>query len=247
MAQFQQSNLCNRLLGAMTPADFALLQPHLERVPLNLREVVIPAGEPIQHVYFVERGITSVLAEIAQDRIEIGMVGPEGMAGVAVVLGVESSPHSFMVQAEGEALRIPALKLQAVMSRSPSLSAMLTRYVHCFLVQVSQTAYANGDFGLEARLARWVLMTQDRLDRDELPLTHEFLSLMLGVRRPGVTTATHVLEGNGMIRAQRGRITVLDREKLMDLADTSYGLPEAEYARVMGLPLSRMVVAGERS
>jgi CRP-like cAMP-binding protein len=234
MALLQQSTIRNRLLGAMTPDDFALLQPHLERVPLKLRHMVIEAGEPIQHVYFVEQGIASVLAEVAQERIEVGMIGSEGLAGVAVVLGVDSSPHAFMVQAEGEALRIPAAELRAAMGRSPSLCALLARYVHYFTVLLSQTAYANANFGIEARLARWILMTQDRLGREELPLTHEFMSLMLGVRRPGVTVATHVLEGSGMIRAKRGRITVLDRERLMDLADTSYGLPEAEYARVMG-------------
>jgi CRP-like cAMP-binding protein len=234
MSLLQQSTIRNRLLAAMTPDDFAGLQTHLERVPLELRHVLIRAGESIRHVHFVERGISSVLAEAEQERIEIGMIGPEGFAGLPVVLGVESSPHVFMVQSEGEAVRIPAEALQEAIDRSSSLRALLARYVHCFMVLVAQTAYANANYGLESRLARWILMTQDRLGREELPLTHEFMSLMLGVRRPGVTVATHVLEGNGLIQAKRGRITVLDREKLMDLADTSYGLPEAEYARVMG-------------
>jgi CRP-like cAMP-binding protein len=235
MALLQQSTVRNRLLGAMTPDDFAGLQPHLERVPLELRQILVQAGEPMGHVHFLDRGIVSVLAEDTQERIEVGMVGPEGLVGLPVVLGVDRSAHVLMVQAEGEALRIPAAELQAAMDRSSSMRALLARYVHFFTVLLSQTAYANANFGLESRLARWILMTQDRLERNDLPLTHEFLSMMLGVRRPGVTVATQVLEGNGLIRARRGRITVLDRERLIELADASYGLPEAEYTRVMGL------------
>ncbi len=213
---------------------------------MNLREVLMQAGEPIAHVYFVDQGIVSVLAENTQERIEVGMVGPEGLVGLPVVLGVSRSVHVLLVQAEGEALRIPAAELRAAMDRSSSMRALLARYVHYFTVLLSQTAYANANFGIEARLARWILMIQDRLREEELPLTHEFMSMMLGVRRPGVTVATHVLEGNGLIRARRGRITVLDRERLMELAENSYGVPEAEYAQVMGQPLSRMVAAGER-
>jgi CRP-like cAMP-binding protein len=227
----------------MTPSDLALLQPHLERVPLHLREVLIKAGERIKHVYFIERGITSVLAHVEQERIEVGMVGSEGLVGLSIVLGVDRSPHVCLVQAEGEALRIPAEALKEAMDRSPSLRALLARYVHCFTVLISQTAYANASFGIEARLARWILMTYDRLKQEDMPLTHEFLASMLGVRRPGVTDATHVLESNGMIRAKRGRITVLDRERLEDLADASYGVPEAEYVRVMGQPFARTAAA----
>ncbi len=210
---------------------------------MNLREVLMQAGEPIAHVYFVDQGIVSVLAENTQERIEVGMVGPEGLVGLPVVLGVSRSVHVLLVQAEGEALRIPAAELRAAMDRSSSMRALLARYVHYFTVLVSQTAYANANFGLESRLARWILMTQDRLKLDELPLTHEFMSMMLGVRRPGVTIATQVLEGNGLIRARRGRITVLDRERLIELAENSYGLPEAEYADVIGQPLARTAPA----
>lgn len=234
MSQLQQSSTRNRLLRAISPEDFALLAPHLESVMLELRALLITAGEDIEHVYFIERGLSSVLADEAEDRIEVGVIGPEGFAGVPVVLGVDRSPFTFMVQGEGTALRIPAGALRTAIGQSPSLLSLLARYVHCFMVLLSQTAYANAVFGIEARLARWILMTQDRLEQDDLPLTHEFLAMMLGVRRPGVTVATHVLEGNGLIRARRGRITVLDRERLKDLAGPSYGLPEAEYARVVG-------------
>src|SRR5215204_1458695 len=234
MVQLQQASVRNRLLSGLTPEDFGLLQPHLEPVPLDLRQWVIEAGEPIQRVYFPEQGIVSILADTSEGRIEVGLIGPEGMAGLPVVLGIDRSPHGYMVQAAGEALRIAAHDLRAAIQQSPSLHAGFLRYAHALMVQTAQTAYANAGFTMEARLARWILMTDDRLERDELPLTHDFLSMMLGVRRPGVTLAVQSLEGNRMIRAARGRIMVLDRTGLEGVADSAYGASEAEYARVMG-------------
>jgi CRP-like cAMP-binding protein len=139
-----------------------------------------------------------------------------------------------MVQADGEALRITAPDLRTAIRHSLSLHARFLRYAHTLMVQIAQTAYANAGFGLEARLARWILMTDDRLEREDLPLTHDFLSMMLGVRRPGVTIAVQNLESNRLIRAKRGHITVLDRTGLEGVADSAYGASEAEYASVMG-------------
>src|SRR3954449_7078777 len=156
------------------------------------------------------------------------------MAGLPVVLGIERSPHSYMVQADGEALRITAPDLRTAIRHSLSLHARFLRYAHTLMVQIAQTAYANAGFGLEARLARWILMTDDRLEREDLPLTHDFLSTMLGVRRPGVTIAVQNLESIRLIRAKRGSITVLDRTGLEGIADSAYGVSEAEYASVMG-------------
>src|SRR3954451_24773337 len=208
MAHPQQASVRNRLLAALTPDAFWLLQPHLEPVPLELRHWLIETGEPIQHVTFPEHGIISILADTSQGRIEVGLIGPEGMAGLPGVLGIERSPHGYMVQAAGEALPIPAPDLRAALRHSPSLQAGLLRYAHALMVQTAETAYANAGFTIEAQLARWILMTDDRLEGEDLPLTHEFLSMMLGVRRPGVTLAVQSLEGNRMIRAARGRITV---------------------------------------
>jgi CRP-like cAMP-binding protein len=234
MAHLQQASVRNRLLATLTPDDFDLLQPDLEPVPLDFRHWLIEAGEPIQHVYFPEQGIVSILADTSQGRIEVGMIGPEGMAGLPVVLGIERSPHSYLVQAEGQAVRITAPELRTAMRHSPALHARLLRYAHARMVQTAQTAYANAGFTMEARLARWILMTDDRLEGDELPLTHDFLSMMLGVRRPGVTIAVQALEGNKLIRAKRGGITVLDRVRLEEVAGDAYGVSEAEYASVMG-------------
>jgi CRP-like cAMP-binding protein len=233
MVQLQQASVRNRLLSALNPDDFDLIQPYLEPVALDLRQWLIEAGEPIQHVTFPEHGIISILADTSEGRIEVGLIGPEGMAGLPVVLGIDRSPHGYMVQAAGEALRITAPDLRTALRHSPSLHARFLRYAHTLIVQTAHTAYANACFTIEARLARWILMTDDRLEREDLPLTHDFLSMMLGVRRPGVTIAVQSLEGNRLIRAKRGHITVLDRTGLEGVADSAYGASEAEYARVM--------------
>ncbi|KAB0682059.1 Crp/Fnr family transcriptional regulator [Aureimonas leprariae] len=234
MSSLSQSSVRNRILASLSADDFALLEPHLEPVPLTFRSTVIPAGAPIQDVFFVERGLVSLIAQNDDARIEVGMVGPEGLVGVNALLGTDTSPISSLVQADGEALRMATDWLHAAVGESATLHVCLLRYVQFLMIQTAQTAYANANFDVEARLARWVLMTQDRLGRADLPLTHEFLSLMLGTRRSSVTTALHVLEGNGLIRATRGIINVRDRDKLMELADDSYGLAEAEYERLFG-------------
>jgi CRP-like cAMP-binding protein len=227
MAHPQQSAARNRLLAALTPEDFDRLAPALERVPLPLHAVLIASRQPITQAHFVEDGLVSLLADTREGRIEVGLTGREGFVGVPVALGVESTPHTAIVQATGEALRISVETLREALDASADLRRVLGGYVQSLIEQVGQTVYANADLTVEARLARWILLTHDRLEQDDLPLTHEVLSKMLGVRRPTVTTATHILEGAGMIRAQRGRITVVDRAKLEDLAGASYGDPDA--------------------
>lgn len=223
----------------MSPDDFALVQPHLETVTFGLREHLFRAEQTITHVTFPERGIASIVADTAEGRFEVGMVGSEGLVGVPIVLGVDRTPHTCMVQAAGEAFRIGAGGLQTAMDRSPTLRALLLRFVHTFSVQVSQTAYANAGYSIEERLARWLLMTHDRLEQDDLPITHEFMSIMLGSRRPGVPLAVQMLEGVGAIRATRGHVTVKDRDKLEQIAGQSYGFAEKEYSNVFQFPIKR--------
>ncbi len=233
MAIFQSSTVRNRLLAILDPDDFALLEPKLERVPLVLTTVVIEAHTPIRHVFFPESGIVSTVANTEEGRIEVGVIGREGLAGTPVILGTDQTPHSYVIQAQGESLRIGTADLRAAIAARPSIFRPLGLFVQALIVQMAQTAYANATFDIEARLARWILMTQDRVGGDELVLTHEFLSVMLGVRRAGVTTATHVLEGSGLIRTRRGRVQVLDREKLLELAGDAYQVAEEEYERLM--------------
>ena len=227
----------NRLLAALTTQEMQLLRPSLEEVPLNQRQVLEAPGKPIAYAYFLQSGLASVIAHTRHDRqIEIGMVGFEGMTGLCLVLGDDRSSNETLIQAPGSALRISSGDLQRAMEASPALRGMLARYVNAFIIQASQTALANGRAKLEERLARWILMSHDRFSGGELKITHEFLSIMLGVRRPGVTIGLHYLEGKGLIKSTRGLIAVLDREGLNEQANGSYGIPEAEYERLLGRP-----------
>ena len=230
-----RSSLQNRLLRALAPEDFSLLQPHLVPVPLPKGAVVIRADEPFDHAYFPESGLASVIFNTREGRrLEVGLFGREGMVSTALVLGADRTPHETLVQVEGTWLRIEAETLREAIRRSPRLHDLLMRYVQTFLLVLSQTALSNGTRTIEERLARWLLLAHDRLDGDDLPLTHEFLSIMLGAHRPAVTNAIHVLEGNRMIKAKRSVITVLDRDRLQDAAGDTYGIAEAEYERLIG-------------
>jgi CRP-like cAMP-binding protein len=230
----------NRLLAVLPAVDFALLQPWMELVELEARQVLETPHKTITHVHFVESGLVSVVGTTEPDhRIEVGMVGHEGMTGVGLVLGDDRAMNEALVQSTGTAWRIAAPALRKVMGASPALTAALLRYVHVFIAQASQTALANGRGKLDERLARWLLMWHDRLRDDNLTITHEFLALLLGVRRQGVTVALHDLEGKGLIKSTRSLIKILDRAGLQRAANGFYGLPEAEYDRAIGLGARR--------
>jgi DNA-binding transcriptional regulator YhcF (GntR family) len=156
------------------------------------------------------------------------------MTGLAAVLGAKRSPHEIYMEIEGDGRCITAEALCGFMEKSRSLTGSLLRYAHAFSVQVAFTSLANAQGKIEERLARWLLMAHDRLERDEIHLTHEFLSAMLGVRRAGVTAALHQLESSALISTARGRVTVLDRDGLKDSANGLYGVPEAEFERLFG-------------
>jgi CRP-like cAMP-binding protein len=201
---------------------------------MKLRHVCEEPNKAIRHVYFMEEGIASVVAVGKNDkRIEVGIIGPEGMTGIAVAMGNHRSPHAIFVQAAGRAQRMTAPNLRDAMDNSDSLQPALLKFAQAFMTQTAHTAIANGRATVVERLARWILMAHDRLDGDDLPLTHEFLSVMLGVRRAGVTTAVHALASNKLIRSQRGKITVVDRDGLEEIAGGYYGVPEAEWRRLM--------------
>jgi CRP-like cAMP-binding protein len=225
----------NCLLATLSEGDYNLIKPCLEHVSLERGDVLAEPNQPFEHVYFLENGITSVVA-IAPDghRIEVGIYGYEGMSGTAVMLGVNTTPHQTFVQIAGSALRIPVNTFREMIHLSHTLHEHLLRYVQVFNVQVAHTALSHGAYTMEARLARWLLMCHDRLDGDDIPLVHEFIALMLGVRRAGVTETLHILEGVKAIKNTRGMITVADRGKLEEAAGDIYGVPEAEYERIIG-------------
>lgn len=228
----------NGLLAVMSREDRAILDPLLERVPLKVGDRLFESYEPIEYVYFFLSGLSSEISVADErNRVEVGCVGREGLSGHAVLLGVESTPHYAFMQVAGEALRIRARDILRAVDDSSTLRLLLLRYVHVFMVQVAASALSDARFTIEQRLARWLLMTQDRVG-DQMSLTHDFLSLMLAVRRSGVTDMIHVLEGDGLIKAERGMLTVLDRKGLEERAGGSYGKPEHEYERQIRRSLS---------
>jgi CRP-like cAMP-binding protein len=234
LLQPTRSAVRNLLLRALSPQDFGVLQPHLESVALNRGDGLIQPLEPIEHVWFLDDGIASIVANTNDGRrIEVGIYGREGMGGIAVLLGTDRTPHEHFIQVPGSGWRLRSDDVRRAIRQSPALHQLLLRYVQAFQVQTAHTALSNGGYNIEERLARWLLMCRDRLDSDDLPLTHEFLSIMLGVRRSSVTLAIQILEGAKIIRTRRGLLTVVNRAKLEEVAGDSYGLPEAEYARLM--------------
>lgn len=225
----------NQLLASLKTDDFRLLEPHLESVTLAVRKRLEKPNQRIDAVYFPESGFASVVATQSSGKeVEVGLIGREGMTGLSIVLGDHRSPHSTYVQAAGEGKCIPAKELRNAMRNSVSLRDSLLKYVQAFGVQTSHTAICNAQSRLDIRLARWLLMAHDRIGNDTLPLTHEFLSLMLGVRRPGVTDVLNALRKLGLISYQRGQITVRDRKGMERTAGEAYGTPEAEYRRLIG-------------
>ncbi|MBY5346055.1 Crp/Fnr family transcriptional regulator [Rhizobium leguminosarum] len=238
MSDFSQSNVQNILLRALAPEAFDLLRGTMQPVELPLKFELIAPDVPNQTACFLESGLASVVATNADDEtVEVGHVGYEGMAGTHVLLKVDRTPNRTFMQVEGHGISVPVSALLSMAQRVPSASDLLLRYVHCCDLQLAHSALANARYNMPERLARWLLMCHDRLRDRNLPLTHEFLSLMLGVRRAGVTNEIHILEGVHAIKATRGNIRVLDRPKLEDMAGGSYGVPELEYERLIGIPI----------
>lgn len=235
MPPIDQTRLRNRLLRHLRPEDFARLAPHLEPVELPKDLVLHEPDQPFEHAHFPERGIGSIVAISPEGQmVESGIYGRDGFTPAGLALGIGRSPHRNIIQVAGEGHRMAAGALREAMEASPALRDLLLRYAHALSVQTSYTALSNAVHPIDERLARWLLMCHDRAAGDELALTHDFLSIMLAVRRPSVTTALHVLEGNRFIRAERGVVTVIDRRGLEEFAGDAYGRPEAEYERLIG-------------
>jgi CRP-like cAMP-binding protein len=240
MSDFLQTNISNLLLRALPPEAYALLQPSMQRVELPVKFDLITPNVPTHLVYFLERGLGSLVATNSDDEAgEVGHIGFEGMTGSHLLLKVEQTPNKAFMQVEGSGISVPTAVLLSVVEQVQAANDLLLRYVHCCELQLSHSALANARYNMPERLARWLLMCHDRLRDDDLHLTHEFLSLMLGVRRSGVTNEIHILEGVGAIRATRGNIRILNRQKLEEIAGGSYGTPEQEYERHVGFAIRR--------
>jgi CRP-like cAMP-binding protein len=231
-----QASTANLLLRALNEADFSLLEPYLEREQLKLKDPIFQPNEPIERVYFLENGVASIVSEQEDDDpVEVGLYGREGMSGSAVVMGAEQSPHASMVQVgDPAAYIIPSDRLLSACDTSASLRRVLMRYAQSLNVQAALTAASNAHYALPERLARWLLMCHDRTEGDRMEVTHEFLGMMLAVRRSGVTVTLHTLEGTGAIRSSRGIVFVTNRGRLEEIAGCAYGQAEAEYRRLIG-------------
>ncbi len=226
MQQKPSVSFKNRILSRLSDDDAALLKPDLEPVDLTLRQVLEAPNKPIKHSYFIEYGLASVVASNNHKRLEVGLIGCEGVTGLPIVLGNDRSPYETFMQVAGNGTRIAADKLRDAITQSRSLERALLRFAHSFMNQTANTALSNGTASLEERLARWLLMANDRLRGNEVPLTHEFLSLMLGVRRAGVTVALNYLEQRALIDLARKQIVITDREGLKAAANGTYYEPE---------------------
>ena len=224
----------NQLLERLSEVDLKSLRPHLTSVGMGLHYDLEVPNKQIKHVYFMESGFASVVATSPHTSVEVGLIGREGMSGSAVIMGNHRSPHATYIQAPGMGKCIPATELRKATQTSVSLRDSLLKFAQAFGVQTTHTAVSNAQSRLDVRLARWLLMAHDRIGDDTLPLTHEFLSLMLGVRRPGVTEALHALRKQDLISYARGQITVKNRKRLERAAGKAYGTPEAEYRRLIG-------------
>ena len=226
--------LQNRLLRALSKEEFARMRGDLELVDLPQRTFVFEPGRNTTHVYFPETAVISLVNQLrAGGTVEIGTVGREGMGGLDVFLNDDTETLRGVVQIPGTAYRADARTLPVIAASTRPLHALLLRYTQAFLTQVAQTAACNSAHFIEQRCARWLLMTRERVDSDEFPLTHEFVAFMLGVRRSGVTVAMRALKGAGLIQYTRGSVKIVDREGLEGASCECYGTVRSHYARLL--------------
>lgn len=213
----------NRLLATLPEEDYRRLRPQLEPVTLKLRDVLYKAGEAASHVYFPRQAIVSLVAVMKDGhRVEVGLVGNEGMLSTTSFMGGNSSPNEAMVQVADGAVRMEAAALAEEFRRGGALQVILLRYAQSLFAQVSQSGACNRLHSIEKRLARWLLMVSDRVKSEKIPLTQEFLAIMLGSERSGVTLAAITLQDAELIRYSRGKITILDRASLEAAACECY-------------------------
>jgi CRP-like cAMP-binding protein len=225
----------NRLLGLLPSKDYERLRPHLQHISLEYRQSLYRSHAPIRFVYFIETGVGSLVNTMANGQAaEVGTVGNEGLVGLPILLGDDRAPTSVYVQVPGAGLRVMTALFERELARSASMRAVMLRYSHAFFNQVAQSAACNQFHSIEQRCCRWLLMTHDRMQSDEFLLTQEFLAMMLGVQRTGVSAVAGVLQRAGLIRYKRGNVTIIDRRGLERRACECYGISKVEFDRLLG-------------
>ena len=224
----------NRLLAALPDTELQRWLPQLEHVDLPLGHVLYESGATLSHVYFPTTAIVSLLYVLENGAsAEIAVVGKEGIVGISLFMGGESTPNRAVVQSAGKGFRLGADALKSEFNRAGPVLHLLLRYTQALITQMSQTAVCNRHHSLDQQLCRWLLLSLDRLTGDELVMTQELISNMLGVRREGVTEAAQQLQAAGLIRYARGRITVLDRDRLEQRSCECYAVVKKEYDRLL--------------
>ncbi|SCB58748.1 cAMP-binding domain of CRP or a regulatory subunit of cAMP-dependent protein kinases [Rhizobium aethiopicum] len=225
----------NRLLALLPENEYSAVAAHLEPCATPRGFIIVEAGAAIEHVYFPCSGIGSVINVSSEgNRVEAGLFGRDGFAPTAAAVDAPLSILEVAVQVPGFSYRLPQTKLWDLMQTQPMFANLLHKSTHVLAIQAGFTALSNAVHEIDERLARWILMCHDRIDGDELALTHEFIALMLAVRRPSVTTALHLLEGDRFIRSLRGLVIIRDRAGLEEFASDAYGKAEEEYERLLG-------------
>jgi CRP-like cAMP-binding protein len=224
----------NRILSALPLEEYERLSAELEPVSMPLGEILCHPDEPITHVYFPNRGTVSLVSSFEDGTsVEVGMVGNEGMFGVCVFLGSISTPLLAQVQLPGDGLRMRTDVLKREFNKCGQLQDLLLRYTQAFITQIAQTAACNRAHPMEGRLAKWLLMCEDRANSKELELTHEFIATMLGARRAGVTEAAGDLRSRGFIDYRRGHVIIRDRQGLESVTCECYPIVKKEFTRLI--------------
>ena len=225
----------NHLLALLPSGEYERIITHLEPVSFKLGESIYESGAQLKHLYFPTTCIVSLLYTMEDGAsAEIGVVGNEGVVGIALFMGGDTTPNRAIVQSAGSALKMKARALQEEFLRGGEFQLSLLRYTQALITQISQTAVCNRLHPIEQQLCRWLLLSHDRLQSDELKMTQELIANMLGVRREGVTYAAGRLQTNGLIKYARGRITILNREGLEASACECYQVVKDEYDRLLG-------------
>lgn len=233
----QDGRPMNRLLAHLQAEDLRRLAPDLETIKLAYKQSLYRQHESIEFVYFIENGVASLVSTMANGAAaEVGTMGNEGMVGLPVLLGDREAPTSVYMQVPGSGSRMRASSFRQALERSDSLRVVLLHYAHVFFNQVAQSAACAHFHALEQRCCRWLLMTHDRMVSDEFLLTHEFLAMMLGVRRAGVSQAAAALQRAGLIQYRHGRIHILDREALEQRSCECYAVTKDEFDHLLGAP-----------
>jgi CRP-like cAMP-binding protein len=225
----------NQLLKALPTDIYQRLEADLETVDLSLHQVIYEVNEPIPYLYFPCSAVVSLIYPMQSGSVlEVGLVGLEGMVGLPALLSSTTQTHQANVQLEGEAVRVKAEVVKAEFNRGGALQDLMLRYFQAFIGQISLTAVSNRFYTIEERLARWLLLVSDSIQADSFMLTHEFISQMLGVRRAGVTVAAGALSQSELITYTRGRITILNREALIEFSGECYSVGRSELVQLLG-------------